>query len=213
MENLYWKDKAAALEPDAYRYYRNTTVTVPECETWYAMNLWWVWGSVGNSWTFLRQADADKLLMLPSGTSIAAVHNPNAFAYICQPQLVFDERYDLARELYFERLARLRELPLHTIGTATQGQASQKAVSFPTDFEKGLIVSVSTFDLAWTILTGPNGAAINTLNEISDNFRIRFSEPVMIPFNRSIFTAMRVQGLANLHGQSTLHYYKLPENW
>jgi hypothetical protein len=215
MENLFWRDKAAALDPAAYTYHRgsNANVTVPEGETWYAINLWWIWGSVGNSWSFFRQADTERMLMLPAGTSLKTT-KAETFAYLCRPALVLDDpRYEDGRGLYFERLARLRELPLHTIGTATQGQHTQKTIPFPTDFERGLIVAVSTFDLAWTILVGPNFAAINTLNEISDRNPIRFSEKVTIPFQRSVFTAMRIQGLSNYSGQSTLYYCKLPVDW
>lgn len=210
-EHLYWRDRAASLDPAAYVHYRGQTVTVPADATWYAMNLWWV--RSGASWGFLRRADANAMLMLPAGTVIQATGNSNqGFAYICQPELVVgDPRYDNPRALYYERLARLRTLPLQVLGLPTQRSGQQHATLFPATVDRALITAVSTFDLAWTVLG--SAASINTLNELGDgNQQIRFSEAVMIPFTRSVFDRIRVKD-AGLFGQSAVWYHELPEDW
>src|SRR5690606_3906892 len=77
-ELAYWRDRAALLDPAAYWFYNdvdngaNWSFTVPEGETWYALEFWQVVMPSDNTRLFLRVADVFRPLPLPAGTTIQA---------------------------------------------------------------------------------------------------------------------------------------------
>ena len=221
-KDRYWRDRAAALDPDAYEFVsgQNWSRTVPEGATWYLANAWWV--KAGSGYGFLRKCDAGNMLMLPAGTTIAT-NNTSGYAYICKPELVTaDLRYDYPEDLYYERLDRLREMPLRVINVnmpSGQNDPAIRTATFPADFDRALVVSVSSMDIAWTCLVGAQWG-MNTLNEISDDHQMRRAEPVLIPFQRSNFDKVSIRGACvvgnsqqSLQGWSAVYYHVLPEGW
>lgn len=219
-ETQFWQDQAALLDPDAYVHVQGTSqsFTVPANERIYIVNAWFCqeFDAGVNHW-FHRDAGVDEALMLPEGHVITTSSSEAAaFFYYCRPSLVTgsDARYSSdPRGLYFERIQRLGEIDRHQLGAVNTGSGTTDA-AFPTDFTDGLIVHVSTHDLAWVILVNAsNGGALNTLNEISDSNRIRFAESTMFPFKRTTFPEIRVQGVSQSEGAGNVTYVKLPADW
>lgn len=224
-EDDYWRDRAALLDPAAYEHIQGTgwTQTVPVGQTWYALNLWHV--EVGSAYKFLRVADASRPLMLPAGTVLTADAVQQGFAYLCKPSLVTgDDRYDTPRDLYYERIDRLRTLALHDLAATVSAGTSPgvlSSASFPNDFDAGLITLVSVHDVGWVILNGPTSLSMNLLNEISDEHQLRIAEAVMVPFNRdTTFDEIQVtpasvlgNGGTSVEGYGVVSYHKLPVDW
>lgn len=224
-EFMYWRDRAAALDPAAYLLFKdldNWIVTVPADETWYTADLWWV--KINDCNSFIREANAERMLMLPGGTTLSDVSGRHSSAYICQPTLVAaDARYSDPKALYYDRLARLRTLPLRSISAhmlPDKNSGSHANADFPADFERGLITAVATMDVSWTVrFHSPGGS--NTFNEISDDHALRSAAATFIPFNRSVFPAIQVRsgsrlgliGDKSIEGWGTVHYYALPSDW
>lgn len=216
-EVAYWQDQAALLDPDAYVLFHGNTEseTVPAGERWYLVNGWNLKATgQGTTW-YHRPADVNRALMLPEGTTIETSEPGGgsiAFMYICQPSLVAgsDARYTTdPRALYFDRLIKMGELAQHRLGSTATG-SGQVGDAFPGDFTDGLIVHVSVHDVAWMILlnTGGDGAS-NLHNEISDSSRIRWAEPLVMPFKRTTFPETLIQGVSQGEGRATLSYLKL----
>ena len=188
---------AACLDPDAYTYHQGggISLTVPTGETWYAMNLMFI--HAGNSMYYQRSLDVDLSMILPEGTHISSGNNAS-FAYICRPSLVTsDPRYQNPRDLYYERIAKLRELPLRRINVhvaANYTMQYQPSTAFPADFEKAMVMHVSTEDLSWLALNNPSGPAVNTFWELNNEHRIRVAERLVVPFKRSLWPEVKVAG-------------------
>lgn len=136
--------------------------------------------------------------------------------YLCKPSLVTgsDARYSSdPKGLYYERIQRLADLARYQVSAARTDNGVTD-VTLPTDFTDGMLVHVTTHDLAWIILEESGGAGgMNTLNEISDTDPIRFAEAVLTPFKRTTFPVVSFRGATQAQGQGTLTYCKLPADW
>jgi hypothetical protein len=203
-ENEIWADRCACLEPDATQYLSGAAFAIPTTEPLYLLNGWQLTpaGDTGKKW-FHRENGA---VVLPQGSSFGfdgSVTPQYAYAYWVKPSLVnTDPRYQNARDLYHQRLKRLKTLPVHNLTaniaqgqTATQATAAGTLVeNFPADFERGLITHVSVHDASWGTIeqAGSNPAVIiNLLVELDDIRPHRFTSPVYIPFKRSLFPQLR----------------------
>lgn len=233
-------DRAALLDPDCQAYACGLfDLTVPVGEVWYVFNAWFCRYPVGSPQLpheghpfFHRKIGADDALLLPSGTRVMGT-NQWSLLWYARPSLVqADQRYADSENLYYERLARLRTMPLFDLGQyRPQGiawNAPSPGAVFPTDFQRGLIAHVSCHDLCWVTLNGPTvpgaqvGYIANTLDEINDIHQQRFTASVRQPFLRAWWNGIQlghgvagdVQTLAqSYHGWGALKFYKLPEDW
>jgi hypothetical protein len=226
-EIAFWQDQAALLDPAAYVFLKGSgagdaSVTVPSGERYYLLNGWWLQGLTSATNWFHRPAHVEHALLLPEGTTITTGVHPTIGSlygsiYVCKPSLVTgaDSRYtDDPRALYFERMTRLGTLALYQLGAVNAGGSVANA-TFPTDFTDGMFVHVSSHDVAWliTLITGDAGG-INTLNELSDGSpQIRFAEPVLVPFLRTTFPKIQIQGSGLAEGRASCTYVKLPGDW
>jgi hypothetical protein len=218
-ETEFWQDQSALLDPDAYVHVQGTSqsFTVPGGERAYILNAWFcqTFDDGGGDW-FHRDADVNEAYMLPEGHTIeTSASEAASFFYYCRPSLVTGSgAYQTdPRGLYFERIQRLGLLDRYQVGAANSG-AGQSDVAFDVDFTDGLIVHVSSHDVAWVILVNAtNGGALNTLNEISDTTRIRFAETCLFPFKRTTFPEIRIQGVSLAEGAANVTYVKLPGDW
>lgn len=225
-ENAIWSDRAALLDPDAYEWVigTNWTRTVPAGETWYLVNAWYVTFPGSSGFMFNRVADAsqESAIPLPAGTTIQANGTQTAFAYICKPSLVNgDARYSDGRSLFFERLARSRQLPFNQITCnvpAASAQGYLAKADFPTDFTRGLLTWISLMDVAWLGLQ----PGINLWNEISDDHQNRAGVGTLLPFSPSTFTGIQARagsvtgeatGFSSIAGYAGVGYVKLPADW
>lgn len=227
-------DRLALLDPDAYDFYFNDPwdLTVPQGETWYALNIWWA--TVNNTpWVFHRKLDAFDPYMLPQGTNIRQPQENIAFAYICRPSKVavpMDPESKLAA-----RLSALRTMPLNLTRAdyATGGTIAGNSVAgalwepnvFPSSFRKGMLRHCATHDGSWTILVGNvrNGLvdAMNTLDEISDYHAQRFTGNIMCPFSTSVWNGIWVksgnyyadQTKPSLESSGVVTFNKLADDW
>lgn len=227
----YWLRLAVLLDPAAYVLHKGGSwnVTVPDGTAWYSLNMWNV--RLGASGGTIWQRRVGKLwdaLMLPAGTNLQD-NGLNGMLYVCKPELVVntDARYRDPRGLFFERMARLKTLPLVDInmsisagGAVTNNVAS---AAFPTDFSKGMIVAAHIFDGAWTITAngpGPSDGLMNLTDEISDAHALRFAESMLLPFNRASHPYVQIHA-GNVDGASGtalaanggVLYHKLPSDW
>jgi hypothetical protein len=217
-EVAFWQDHAALLDPDAYEWVNGNSQsrTVGAGEHWYLLNAWNVEATGGGTTWFHRPMGIDHALPLSEGTVITT-RSAGGGMYLCKPSLVTgsDARYtDDPRALYFDRMQRIGELTQYFIGATNTG-SSASSVAFPGDFTNGLIIHVSSHDVAWTITrdAATVGGATNTLNEISDSNRMRFAETVIVPFKRTVLDAIMIQGVSETEGRATVHFLKLPGDW
>lgn len=225
-ELSYWVDKAAMLDPDAYRYYNTDddgagwSVTVPAGETWYLLNAWHIVDASSSDFEFLRLCDANRAVPLPSGTVLKAASGQWAYAYVCKPALVYsDTRYNNPKALYYERINRLRSLVSYKQYVNVPAGSTidtNITTSFPTDFTNGLIMSASAMDVSWVTI----GNGMNLHYEISDRHQIRFAEAIMVPFKRTVFTVLRTNPATvsggvetTMEGHASVRYFKLPTDW
>lgn len=234
-EHLEWLIKAALLDPNAFDYMRGNglTLNVPVGEIMLAANLMFIQDGMSPMGHFYhRSLHVDKAMPLPPGTSLTTRTDTGFPGYIhyCRPALVMaDKRYRNPKDLYLERMYRLRyEFPLSIIrvvipaGTPmSPSSGRQLAQDFPTDFENAMLMHVAAEDVAWAILhRGPGLGGVNTFGEINNEHRIREAENVLLPFKRSMFTRVMASGAntsgndtdPTIAGQATFHYVKLPDS-
>lgn len=224
-EDRYWRDKAACLDPDAYEYSQGAglSITVPDGATWYGMNLMFM--KHGSSMFYHRSLDVDLAFHMPERSTWMTSNGYAGFMYICKPERVYgDPRYIASKDLYYSRLDRLRTLPLRRIAVhvpAGMAMQYQPSTPFPVDFEKGLVLHVSSEDVAWVALNNPSGPAVNTFWELNNEHRIRVAERLVIPFKRSVFSEIKAAGAntagtwadPTLSGDGVVHYVALPADW
>lgn len=228
----WWLVQAALIDPAALVLYKGGAFsqTVPSGETWYAYNFWNVrFTGSGGPTAWLRQIPTGQPLALPAGTTIEDNGAPGGgMAYICRPSLVASlPTYADPRALYFQRMAKLRHMPLSVINlTLTSGTPLPGAVyqAFPDDFDNGIVSCAYVMDGAWTILSG-NGAGtgiVNLMNEVSDSHQWRAAHSMLLPFKRSLTGGVEAQharrdgavaGNSDLSGNAGVIYYKLPSDW
>ena len=237
-ERAWYADQAALLDPRAYEFVssHSWSRTVPEGETWYALNLWRVRWQELTLGGFLRTPDANRPLLLPSGTLLRSytgtTGDPStAFAYLCRPQAVFDidARYtEDPKALYWARKDRLRSLPLREInGRVGGGSAWNTTVltPFPATFDYGLAVEVSVYDAPWVGLAAVSetGSQIvcNLQPEINNNHTTRNAGVLCMPFSRARFPSIATHGGNNAGDSSSpcvlglgqVLYVELPGDW
>lgn len=217
-ETKFWQDQAALLDPAAYVWVNGSSLstTVATGETYYMLNSWNVNATGAGTTYFHRPIGVDHAFALSEGTVITTRSSGGGF-YYCRPSLVTgsDARYTTdPRKLYFDRIRQIGTLTQYAIGATNTG-SSETDVAFPADFTDGMVVHVSSHDVAWLILidasTGVGGP--NTLNEISDSDRMRFAERVVVPFKRTTFDKVGIRGVSESEGRATMHYLKLPGGW
>jgi hypothetical protein len=218
-EQQWWADQAALLDPLAYETLNGAgwKRTVPAGEAWYLVAAGSLdWGA-GMMTGYVRPFDVRTSVMLPAGTKIGAAPGQSAAAHICRPALVSSgPRYEDPRALYFERLARLRSLPItEVVGTVADGapHGTTAHVDLPADFDFGMVVGASVYDAAWVTLNG-----WNMLDEVNNDHSVRFARGLLAPFPRSSMPFLLMCGGARdgmpastvLSGQGTVLFQKLP---
>jgi hypothetical protein len=218
-ETVYWRTQAQLLDPRSFHFYAHTSTSVPWGETWQAVNLWRV-RSKGEPAIYQREADVRQAITLPSGTTLDA---PDGFAYVSEP-ITDDPRYasgESAKALYYERLRRLRSLPIRVLSIDTTGRPMGVTISapFPADVRRALIVEASAMDVAWVALQGPP-EGVNLFNEISDDHELRNAHGLLLPFDTATFPGIftrpaSVSGKPDeaMPGSATILYVALPEDW
>lgn len=240
-EVQYWRDMAALLDPDCYQYVIGTgwTRTVPAGKVWYLLNAWGL-RKPGNPFQSYkwhhRDLDTREALLLPSGFTLQGDSiNAHSYAYFADPSLVQagDARYlEDPKGLYFERLARLRTLPLHMVGVhrpvgTTLAAANPERLNyFPAGHDRILLRHVDCHDGCWVILQSGNLDTItngmNTQDELDDVRPMRLTRTVFAPILRSVHSAIRL-GHASITGDmnqpqtydgwGSVHYNVLPSDW
>lgn len=215
-ENTFWADKAAMMDPNSY-IYASGVFNITENSATYLLNGWQLTqGGDPNNFWYHRQADIENALLIPAGTPIQHVGSPAGYnfnwgyAYYSKPDLVnSDPRYEDGRELYYQRLEKLKTLTPRALKVKiTQGHSAVQAqnagtnvAAFPTDFENGLLVHFSTMDGSWAVLESntavtaplsPSYHILNLADELDDVRSVRFTGAIMIPFKRSKFPTMRI---------------------
>lgn len=218
-EVTFWQDQAALLDPNAHTLVIGAaqSVTVPGGEHWYLRSGWYIQATGGGAHFFQRHAQADEALILPTGRTLTThATNPLSLMYLCKPALVTgsDARYmSDPRALFFNRMIRLGSLTQYTIGVVETG-TGQPTAAFPADFTDGLVVHVSTHDVAWTGLLINGTTAVPPLqDEISDAAPVRMANPVLFPFKRATLPSIQAYGASAPQGRATVTYVKLPGDW
>jgi hypothetical protein len=235
-ELAYWRNMAALLDPAAYVYHATgfsgagegtLPVTVPDGETWYALNAWNVRIGATGGTLWLRHSTAMAATPLPQGTQIQD-NGLAGFLYVCKPALVTaGAAYADPRELFYERMERLSKLPINSLDATIAAGASVVSNvqyrAFPTDFTFGIITLAYAFDTAWTITAVGSGSGqgrINLMNEISDAHAVRHADSIIVPFRRSTHLGMSTHagnvdgaGGVSLAGNGGVLYHKLPSDW
>jgi hypothetical protein len=223
-ETAWWADMAALLDPAAWSLIEtnDTDVTVATGEVYYLQEGWNLDATGAGSEWFHRGGDVRDAFPISAGTTFGTDQDPAgpsnlAHLYYARPSLVTagDSRYTTdPRGLYFERLRRLAtELPQYKIGVAISG-SGQTTATFPTDFDNGMILHVSSQDIAWVIPRSASGdSGLITQMEISDIDPIRVAAVCLIPFVRTQFPSILAQGANLATGRTTITYAKLPADW
>lgn len=207
VEHAHWQIQAALLDPRAYRFIQSPDptldVTVPAGHAWHVVNLFQVLinepqilsedGYAGYYQSgFVRPCDARAPLVLPEGTRIRSnVQRNGGYIYYADPALVIegDARYATdPRGLYYQRLARLRTLPVRDaiiewISNGVTGR--EMTLTLPADFERAIVVNASVFDSTWVLLGG-----INLVDEINNWHTQRVGSSLLCPFERSTFSTV-----------------------
>ncbi len=239
-EIAWWQDEAAKLDPLAYVYHENPTdaldVTVPDGHTWFATNLFNVEvntairhffpleGPDYRRAMFQRPLDARRATAYPAGTRFRGVTGENfSNVYACDPALVVgvDPRYQAdPRGLYFERLQRLKALPVVEIWLEWDGGgdlAKSLTVDLPV-FDAAMLIGASVYEGAWVEL-----GHLNCMSEINNTHSVRFAESLLCPFMPTNIGGATItgqsgndagDGAANpAHGSVSICYQVLPSDW
>lgn len=218
-EVTFWQDMAALLDPDAYEFVIGAAQsrTVTAGEHWYLLGAWYLQATGGGSHFFQRHGNVAEPLILPEGRTLTThATTAGSHMYLCKPSLVIggDNRYSTdPRGLFFDRLMRLGELTQYTIGGVSTDNGNV-LTAFPTDFTDGLVVHVSTHDVAWLGLSYTDDTSVLPMqDEISDTNRVRFANAQMLPFKRTTFPKVQMRGATQSEGRATMTYVKLPADW
>ena len=230
-EEDFYADMAALLDPACHVYLLGSdwNITVPPGETWYALNIWSACRPGSSHLLFHRDADAGRPFIMPSGFDLESAHDSALILY-ARPKLVqdVDKRYLTdPRGLYFERLAVLRTLALHTISVerpADTPNTTESKAFMPDDFTAGLVTQWQCHDGAWLCLIGSDSNIINTQDEIDDKYPMRLTSSVLLPFRRAVFNGIWLfngshggnwdqQAPQAWTGWGAAHYVKLPSSW
>ena len=203
-EAAYWRTQAQLLDPASYRFIVHDAVTIPEGQTWRAVNLWRARDSHGSPVIYLR--DPSRPITLPAGTKLDV---PDGFAYV---SMEVPESAN-PRALYYRRMARLRSLPIQVLTVRPTELGKVKRTPFPTDFTAGMVVGASSMDVAWVALAGAKGEGVNLADEVSDDHQIRNAQGMLLPFNRADFPGIMSRASEGPNGVATVLYVKLPADW
>ena len=225
-ESTHWDTMYRLLDPAAYLAARGAGVgfslTVPAGQTWYTLNTWWV-DINGVGPFFHRKLSIYDAVPLPAGTVITSnAAAPNAFMYYANPSLAAAPVGD-PKAAFYARLATLKTIALSALKVDIAAGAANNAqltTNFPGGFTNGMIVGVSSQDVAWTTLQFAGGG-INTVDEISDRHQQRTSSYLLVPFKTSILTGVTAQGsnvpgdlaALSIAGTGMIIYQQLPAGW
>ncbi len=226
----YWIRLAALLDPAAFVLHQGGgfSVTVPDGGRWYALNMWNCrLGATGPTIWCRRSPTLWDAIPLPQGTNIQD-NGSTGMLYVCKPELVSSgAKYRDPRGLFFERMARLKTLPLYAASVSIAAGASVTnnvgSALLPADFTNGLIVAQFAMDVAWVITAATTGASegiLNLMDEISDAHAVRVAGSSIVPFQRAVMPYVKVHagnqdgasGLS-LAGNGGVLYHKLPSDW
>jgi hypothetical protein len=150
---------------------------------------------------------------------------------IVKPKTVWDtdNRYSTdPKGLYYQRLAQLKDLTTYQINAVVPFESADETyvdTAFPADFNNGIIIGVTAFDVSWVILTGTT--SMNLFNEVSDRHQVRHGSPIILPFRRvAVSGSGFIGGIEvvsastlgqeddlSLAGEATINYVKLPGGW
>lgn len=229
-KNRFFADKAALLDSNCQVYIKGSfDLTVPEGETWYIFNAWFVQSNDGKAF-FHRSIGVDQAMIAPPGTRLKSMVT-HSFIWYARPFLVQeDEIYQEAEDLYYDRLNKIK---LQTAKAANAYRAAYSSAvssaSFDNTMDEIIITHISTHGGCWTTLDGGSVGVdsvpqriVNTLDEINDGHEIRFTGSVIQPFKRSMFDRITL-GLGNrsdsygvAHTEDTwgcAHYVEKPDNF
>ena len=233
-ETAHWADKAALLDPDCYVFQEgaNWSLTVPTGKTWYMINAWALRKPAAPFQNYKwhhRPLDSEQAIPMPAGFTFKA--DDFGYAYYADPSIVQagDQRYqDDPRGLYYERLERLKTLPLEEvcahIPAGTSINNSFLLASFPTSAERILITHIDCHDGCWIILQSGDlnniTSALNTQMELDDVRPQRVTSSVLAPIKRSVHPHIRL-GTGTLPGGTgqsydgwgSVKFVQLPSDW
>jgi hypothetical protein len=230
-EDEIYADLAAILDPACHVYHigPSWSVSVPQGETWYALNIWSARRPGSAHKLFHRDADARNPFIMSAGFDLESGCKDALILY-ARPKLVqdVDPRYrDDPRGFYFARLNQLRTLRIQTLSVerpaGTPSDQSSKAF-MPDDFAAGLVTQWQCHNGAWLGLIGPGPNIINTQDEIDDKYPMRITSSVLLPFRREMFNGIWLfngshdgnwnqQAAQAWTGWGAAHYVKLPAEW
>ncbi len=179
-ERLYWKNKAALLDPRALTYYTPPfDVTVPVGEVWFVTDAFFIESLLYNGSVAANSAGSyahwdhrdphyENAIAIGAGTRLTQFAHDGFGASgaltICKPSVVWalDARYEAdARALYYARLAKFNELEVRRTWTRiAEGSAVATTIeetmdwTGATDALWGIGRHVSTSDAAWVFIGG-----------------------------------------------------------
>uniref|UniRef100_A0A9E8CTF3 Uncharacterized protein n=1 Tax=Bosea sp. NBC_00436 TaxID=2969620 RepID=A0A9E8CTF3_9HYPH len=228
------------MDPACHLYHigNSWSISVPVGEMWYGMNVWGVRtpGKTAKHYHRLADARMESVFRMHQGYTLEA-NDPSAFVLYARPRLVQEtdtlgpvgsNRYLRdPRRLFFERLDRLRTLPLLTAEITRPAGTLNNVISdglFDADFSRGLVTHWHCTDGSYLALASAGSNIINTNDELDDKYPVRFSSTVLLPFNRTTFDRVRLangshegayteQGPQAWTGYGAAHYVKLPADW
>lgn len=215
----FYQHEAAKLDPRAFVQYQTATglvLTVPS-------NGWWVYNSFfisaqdtpvpgANTSHWGNHRNCGVPAFLPGGTVITMVNGQTGFLYACQPELVIaNDEYSDPETLFYNRRMLLASMGprIDLSGVVPAGAAANVqvdvALTAPAGVTYGMLLSVSAMDLSWIGLFNGGGThALNLMDEISDNHKLRFTAGMMMPFTFSDWTIFRCkQGSTSGNGVDT----------
>lgn len=247
-EDRWFATQAAMLDPNCYHEAGTAAgtldITVSDGHVWYATNMFAVYyndpldvsqdafpGTRRSG--FLRPLDARRSVPLSAGTRVRSNIGINvAYVFYCDPQTAwsFDTRYaDNPRGLYYERLRRLSELPVHeVILEATGGGALSDDLHVDLPAAPILLTSASVYDASWMTIGCADGSVppLNLLSEINNSHAVRFAESLLQPIGGCpLRVALQKGSNADspgstdpaiaypIHGSGSLTYIELPTDW
>ena len=229
-KNREFVHKAALLDPACGVYLRGMfDVTVPEGETWYIFNAWFV--NIGNGGAYFhRNLGVDAVQPIPAGTRLVGV-NVSSLLFYGNPSLVTeDERYEEAEDLYYSRIGQIKDLTIQDLNMyRPAGSVAPAFAYFPETMTNAVVVAISTHGGSFVSLDGGSIGGVptperitNTLDELSDGHEIRFTKAMIQPIRYEMFDRAYMQtgnrdGVYYApHTEETfgvVHFVELPIGW
>ena len=225
-EERHYADLAALLDPSCYTFHSGTnwTLTVPAGKVWHLVNGWALRHVDNYKW---HHRNLNEPLLLPSGFVLTA--DDVGFAYYADLSIVqdTDPRYQTdPKGLYFERINKLRTIPLEKVSTHrplnTPYSTPIVGVPFPQSCERIVIRHIDCHDGCWLIFAKSDFSnAMNTQDELDDVRPMRFTKSMCVPMLRSVHSHIYL-GHGTINGPGTPQTYngwgqvlfqRLPADW